>query len=357
MRKETKETTSSGFKTRRILLIILCSVLSLVLIVLVAAAIWLQSTLNLIGREVDNSQMSQSEYQEFLENESETKDPNFNGEEMSAEEALKHDLAEIIQPHDDVINIMLIGQDRREGQGRQRSDAMILCTINYTKNTVSLTSFMRDMYVKIPGYGGNRINACYQIGGMELLNKCLKDNFGVLVDGNIEVDFGGFMSVVNYLGGVDIELTKAEADYLNRNGNWDVNSSSAGTWSLVEGMNHLTGEQALAYSRIRYIGNADFGRTERQRNVLTAIFEATSDMGILELNSLLRELLPMMATDMSDSQLVSYAFDAFQIMGNLKIENYRIPADNAYRDAVVDNMQVLVPNMEACRQLLRDIIS
>ena len=90
-----------------------------------------------------------------------------------------------------IVNILLVGQDRLEGEGRTRSDSMILCTFNKRTRELTLTSFLRDLYVQIPGYGGNRINAAYAYGGMELLEQTLEQNFGVQVDGIVEVDFSG----------------------------------------------------------------------------------------------------------------------------------------------------------------------
>ena len=93
---------------------------------------------------------------------------------------------------DDIKNILIIGQDRREGEtGRTRSDTMIICSINTKTNKIYLTSLMRDMYVPIPGYGANRINAAYVFGGMDLLDSVIEQDFGVKIDGNVEVDFDG----------------------------------------------------------------------------------------------------------------------------------------------------------------------
>ena len=111
-------------------------------------------------------------------------------------------------------SILLIGQDKREGESRQRSDSMILATLDKDQGTVSLTSFMRDLYVAIPGYSTTRINAAYAYGGMDLLDQTLEENFGVKIDGNVEVDFEVFQVLVDKVGGIDLELTQAEADYI-----------------------------------------------------------------------------------------------------------------------------------------------
>ena len=267
-----------------------------------------------------------------------------------------HQNTDSIGEGDHIVNILLIGQDRREGQGRQRSDAMILCTINKINKTVTLTSFMRDMYVKIPGYYANRINSSYSLGGMQLLDATLEENFGVQIDGNVEVDFDGFIEVIDMLGGIDIELKSYEAGYLNRRGNWDVNDSSAGQWSLKSGMNHLTGEQALAYSRIRYVGNGDYERTERQRTVLNTLFEECKDLSVLELNTLLQKLLPHMTTDMTNAEILSYAAQVFPMMSDLTVNTQRIPVDGTFSDAYIDGMAVLKVDFEKNKEYLSSIM-
>lgn len=341
-------------KNRKTGLIILCVVLALILLLLLAATIYVESLLNLIGRvDKDNeSTMSSSEYQDWLNSQTEPDEPDFTGVTVDPEDVTWGETEPIqIEPH--VYNFLLIGQDRREGEGRQRSDAMILCTMNTQTRTLTMTSFMRDLYVQIPGYSDNRINACYQLGGMSLLDQCLAVNFGVQVDGNVEVDFGGFMELIDHLGGVDMELTRSEANYLNRRGNWDVDNSTAGQWSLVEGMNHLTGEQALAFSRIRYIGNGDFERTDRQRRVLTALLDMCRDMSIPELNDLLWTVLPMLSTDLDNSQIIAYALELLPMVKDLQIVTQRIPADGTFQYANIRDMSVLLPNLESNRELLK----
>ena len=112
-----------------------------------------------------------------------------------------------------VTNILLIGQDTRTSGTRERSDSMILISVNDDTNAVNMISIMRDLYVQIPGYSDNRINASYQFGGAELLDEVIEKNFGVSVDYNVEVDFTGFESIIDLLGGVDITLTATEASY------------------------------------------------------------------------------------------------------------------------------------------------
>lgn len=339
---------------KRTALIVLCVVLALILLLAVAGSLYLGKLMNLIGRDygTDQTTMSAEEYEQWLNSQKDTIGEDYTGEIIDPSDVTWAENTEPIGEGEHIINILLIGQDRREGQGRQRSDAMILCTVNRDEKTVTLTSFMRDMYVKIPGYGANRINASYEMGGMQLLDATLEQNFGVQIDGNVEVDFDGFMEVIDMLGGIEIELKDYEANYLNRRGNWDVDDSTAGQWDLKEGVNHLTGEQALAYSRIRYVGNADFERTQRQRTVLNTMFEMCKDLSVLELNNLLQKLLPHLTTDMTNSEILGYTFNIFPMMSDLSIQTQRVPADGTFSDAYIDGMAVLKVDLEANKALL-----
>lgn len=279
---------------------------------------------------------------------------------------LVDDPDEYIPKTPNIINILLVGQDMRKGQSWKLSDSMILCTINQEKKSLTMTSFLRDMYVKLPNYNGdgkdhkcgyNRINNCYSlgyswngtIGAMEMLDQCLLENFGVQVDYNVEVDFTAFEKIVDIMGGVDIELTKAEANHLNKNTNW----------GLTEGVNHLDGEQALSYARIRKIDN-DFYRTNRQRTVMNVLIEKCKSLSILELNELLQTLLPMITTDMDSSVITEYAFELLPLLSGLEVSSQAIPAEGTYyyanKGTEEEPMEVIIPNLEENRQILKDTI-
>jgi len=242
---------------------------------------------------------------------------------------------------DPLINIMLVGQDRREGQGRQRSDTMILCSINTDTKQISLISFMRDLYVQIPGgYSDNRLNATYAFGGFPLLDETLTHNFGFSIDGNFEVDFGGFISVIDVLGGVDITMTEVEANTLL--------GSGAGTY-------HLNGEKALNYARLRST-DSDFNRTERQRNVLTAVFTKIRGMSVTQIMGLLDAILPTLTTDMQDSEIISLVRKVAPLLSGSALTSHRVPANDAYYSANISGMSVLVPDVPLIREQLLDYL-
>ena len=253
-------------------------------------------------------------------------------------------------------SILLIGQDKQGDQTRQRSDSMILATLDKDQGTISLTSFMRDLYVAIPGYSSTRINAAYAYGGMELLDETLEENFGVQIDGNVEVDFEVFKILVDKVGGIDLELTQAEADYIcGRDQSVLYPQPLRTDWDLQEGVNHLDGEQALIHARNRSIGNSDYRRTERQQDVLKAAFAKIKDLNVLELGGLVKDVLPLVTTDLSLWDMTGYAMDVMSI-GTDEIQSYRIPENGSYTPQTIDGMQVLVPNLEQNREYLQQIL-
>lgn len=330
---------------RKTALKILCILLVLILLGLIIGCVYADRLLSLVEKQPTTQEtLSASEVHE-IENQTDPFDKNFTGPVMDPTDVTwSTEPMEIIE-EEHIVNILLIGQDRRPGQGRQRSDAMILCTLNTQRKTLTLTSFLRDLYVQIPGYQDNRLNVPYVLGGMPLLKETLKHNFGVQVDGCVEVDFSQFEKIVDLMGGVDITLTAAEAGYLYRNHGF----------SLQEGVNHLNGEQALAYSRIRYIGT-DFGRTNRQRTVVSALLEQCKDLSIMQMNSLLEGLLQLVSTDMSNRQIMDLAITGFPMLSGLQMKTQYIPAEGTYQFASIRGMSVIVADMKTNRQILAESI-
>lgn len=244
----------------------------------------------------------------------------------------------------DVINILLVGQDQRESDSVSRADSILLCSFRKSNGTLTLTSFLRDLYLPIPGHGSDRINAAYAYGGSALLKKTLTDNFGIPLDGCMEVDFSRFAKIIDTLGGVELQLRQDEADVINR----ETGSK------LTEGRHLLSGEEALVYSRIRKLdSDGDFSRTDRQRKVVSAIVAAYRDAGLPALMKLLKQVLPMISTDMSESRLLLLALEIFPMLPDLTLTSQSVPAPGTYTDKTVNGMAVLSADMEAARKLLQ----
>lgn len=315
----------------RVLMKFLCTVLGLLLVVMLGGSIYANHQLSQINYV---NQKEPGELLEFLKS-------GGSGQEEGSEGLMGG-------KGSGVVNIMLIGQDRRENEGRTRSDTMILCTFNKKTKTLTMTSFLRDLYVAIPGYGSNRLNSAYAFGGMDLLDKTISQNFQVHVDGNVEVDFSQFAQIVDALGGVEMELRQDEAEFIN----YETGSEySAGTWVL-------SGDQALAYSRIRKLdADGDFSRTNRQRKVLSAILDSYRSASLPQMLSMTTQILPMITTDMSNMQILGHAMELFPMLSGLEIVSSRIPAAGTFSNQNIDGMAVLVPDLEANRQVLQQCMA
>lgn len=313
MEEEKKKTN------KKVLLIVGLCILGLILALLVTGFVFGKSLLGNVGRlDGEEETLSQAEEEEIL-NETDPVDPDAT-EGVVVEEEERED-AELIENNDKIVNILLVGQDRRTDEStkkRQRSDSMILCTINKEKKTITITSFMRDLWVKIPGKYYERLNVPYKVGGYKLLNATLENEFGIKVDHNIEVDFAGFADVIDALGGVEVKLTSGEAKYVSAVGE-----------KLEAGTHLLNGAQALEYARIRKIGS-DFGRTNRQRTIIKTIFNNLKNVGVTELYNLAKTILPMIRTDMTDAEMLGYVMEYAPMLSQMEFVSQRIPIDDAY---------------------------
>lgn len=205
---------------------------------------------------------------------------------------------------DKVFNILFIGTDTREEGRNGLSDSMILISINEKTDEIVMSSFMRDMNVQIPGMDNetwHKLNWAHSKGGPELLMDTLEFNFGVEIDYYATVDFLSFAEIIDCLGGLEIEITDAEAKAMQdpmREQN-RLMGKPHGTDYLYDGGRYfMNGNQALAYSRIRKNVGDDFARTERQRKVLELMSEKLKTMGIKELDEFLQSTLPKITTNM-----------------------------------------------------------
>ncbi len=326
---------------KRVFLIILCSLLGAVALVLLVGTVYMERMLGLINRDPVET-LSSSALEELLQGETGDREgPVYDPEDISIPSA-----PTLLDPDKKLLNILLIGQDRRGSQGRSLSDAMILCTLNRETEVLTMTSFLRDSYVRIPGKGNNKLNAAYPMGGMALLDATLTENFGITVDGNVEVDFSQFERIIDLLGGVEITLTDQEVRHLRHEYGFE----------LKEGRNRLTGAEALGYARIRKLGT-DFARTDRQRAVLTALIEQFRSANLRQLHKAAKEILGLITTDLSNAQILGYAMELAPLLKELEIRSQRIPAEGTYSFGDAGKItSCIFLDFEANRKLLRRTI-
>ncbi|MGN0299012.1 MAG: LCP family protein [Lachnospiraceae bacterium] len=260
-----------------------------------------------------------------------------------------------------VNNILLIGTDARNTDEVSRSDAIILVSINEKSHKIVLTSILRDSYVEIPGYGWNRINAAYQYGGADLLIATIENNFKIGIDSYVKVDFFSFIDLVDAVGGVDIDVDEGELTYINGYlheintllGTPDANYIDPST--VQYGIMHLNGAQALAYSRIRYIGT-DFQRTARQREVLNSVILNAKQASIPTLLDTVQIILPQLTTDIDDTSMTVLMMKALFYLNYDMIE-CRLPADGTWANLYVEGIaEVLQIDFESNIQILRETV-
>ena len=256
-----------------------------------------------------------------------------------------------------VTNILLIGNDSRENGEDGRSDAMILLSISNKTKKIYMTSLLRDMYVDIPGHKGNRLNAAYSYGGAELLMETIEQNFDIHISRYVLVNFEAFANLVDAVGGVDLELTGKEVEYVNgylveynillgRPEGTDYFDDLSG------GMVHLNGPQALAYCRNRYIGT-DFGRTERQRKVLTEVIHKLPKGVLTNPKELIDGLMPNLTTNLTQAECYRLSLMAPKIVTYDIVQN-SIPIEGTYKDATIRQMAVLEVDFDANKKFLQE---
>ncbi|MDE7222387.1 MAG: LCP family protein, partial [Acetatifactor sp.] len=265
-------------------------------------------------------------------------------------------LADQPMKEEGVTNILLIGNDSRVNGEDGRSDAMILVSISNQTKTIYMTSLLRDIYVDIPGHEGNRLNAAYAFGGPELLLETIKQNFDIEVNRYVQVNFQAFANLIDAVGGVELELTNDEVQlvnaYLNEynlleNRPIDTDYLPADASGLL----HLNGPQALAYSRNRYIGS-DFGRTERQRKVLEAVFHQLPSSVLTNLDDMIDGILPNLTTNISKSECYTLSLEVPKLL-TYELVQASIPIEGSYQNVTIRKMSVLQVDFEKNKEFIR----
>lgn len=260
---------------------------------------------------------------------------------------------------DGVINVLLIGNDSRLAGDDGRSDAMILVSISNQTKTITMTSFLRDMYVEIPGHDGNRLNAAYAYGGAELLMETIELNFGIPVHRYALVNFQAFANLVDAVGGIDLDLTNDEVKWINAylmEYNQLEGKDLAADFldPSLSGNLHLNGPQALAFTRNRYIGT-DFGRTERQRKVLSAVIKKLPGAVVTNGGELADGLFPNLTTNLREGECFNLSLNAWKFLSYEMVQQC-VPLEGTYSNADIRGMAVLQVDFDANRQFLKSTL-
>ncbi|WP_066890523.1 LCP family protein [Clostridium nigeriense] len=253
---------------------------------------------------------------------------------------------------DDVITIALFGSDFSEIYDISAADATMILAINTKNNTIKLCSLMRDIYLDLPDGGKMNLNYTILDGGPSSILKAINYNFNLKIDKFVQVDLKRLPKIIDALGGVEIEITSDELKYINsyikqideKNGTTTDNIYTAGKQLL-------NGTQASAYCRIRYTAGRDFRRTERQRDVLNALFVKFKDINLTEVPGMINKILPLVTTNLTNSEIISISTKALS-MGLNNIEQERFPSDENIISAGFTDMYHTNINIEGTTEEL-----
>lgn len=240
----------------------------------------------------------------------------------------------------DVINIILFGLDRKDRDEAGRADSIILVSVDRKRNKIKITSFMRDMYVPIPEMEDNRINSTYAIGGPALSIKTININFQLDIRDYVSIDFVGLTELIDKVGGVEIDVKSYEIEQCGVSG---------------PGLQNLNGKQTLDYARIRHVGNADYERTERQRNILDKLYKKIKSQGVSKLPGLISSLVPYVETSLSNNEILSLTIEAIKF-NKENLEQFRLPVKGTFKNMKIRGMDVLVPDISENQNKLHDFI-
>ena len=332
-----------GGKGLRVFLIVLAVLLALILIAAAVGYWFIQnkfSKMNVITLPEDTYVYTEAtdEYTRPAETDSEQ------AEDATEEETTAPTVHQMSA--DDIINILVVGQASRAGEEANMADTTMLISLNTYTKEVTVFSILRDAFVKLPDYKGHtcgraKFTVCYNLGyqwgggtagAMEMTNICLRDNFGIEVDYNIEVSFDGFIKMIDYLNGVELELTEAEANYLNKDTLYVKRT-------IEPGVQVLQGMEALSYARMRKAegdSDSDIKRTERQRKLVASLLEKFRYMSLSELNGWVDELLPMVTTTMKPADVTKLAAKILPMVIDLKMTGHTIPMEGTGWGDMVD---------------------
>lgn len=268
--------------------------------------------------------------------------------------------AEPITTDGDVYNILLIGVDVRASDGKWagNSDSMMLLSINYKKEQISLVSLMRDTYVDIPGIGMRKLNAAHANGAGPLLIETVTKNYKVQVDRYATVDFNNMIDIIDLIGKIEITLSDAEARSANDSviEMCEERKISADKHLFKKGGTYkCNGIQAVAYARIRKVGHADYQRTERQREVMTKLMEKAKAMSLTELYSLAEKVLPMVTHNIPEKEIWGILPKAPSILQYTFVKD-RIPYDGMYKVIYVKGQDMLVPDWQKTIAKLKETL-
>ena len=265
-----------------------------------------------------------------------------------------------------VLNVMLFGEDNARGEKFGRSDSMIMLSIDNRHKKLKMTSFQRDSYVYVDGYGYDKLTNAYAYGGPKLTIQTIESNFGVKVDRYAVVDYASFIDIIDVLGGIDLELTKDEIDYINYQLYKNKQSDTRTTITDAPGVVHLTGQQALWYARNRGLDSSeeeigiagdDWDRTSRQRKLLETMFNDMKSADLTQIVSIVGKVGPLVTTNIKKDEITALVSRSPTYL-TYSVEQYTVPQEGQWyymNDTPVGSV-IAFSDLETQRKLFAEFI-
>lgn len=253
------------------------------------------------------------------------------------------------------VHILLLGMDENE-DGISQTDLILIASLDVQRDEIKLTTVLRNLLVQAPGRADDRLCSIYSTGGISAVYDGLENVLGIRPNGYILFTYSGFKQVIDALGGVSMVITAKEADYLNRTNYIALPENR----NLFIGMNHLNGDQALGYCRIRHVGTAqneynDIGRTARCRRLATAVFEQCRNKGALELYEAAKLCLSYLITDITGEECTKY-LELLMEMKEFRISDFRIPSEGTYQTSIIRGSSALIADIAQNRALWQEFL-
>jgi len=258
---------------------------------------------------------------------------------------------------DEVYRLLILGIDTDDQGMRGRSDTMILAVLDARQGSLKLISFMRDLYVNIPGRGHNRLNAAYAFGGDKLLRQTLQDSFGVTADGYIAVNFSVMASLIDAIGGIELRVEAFELSPLNgilSYYNYQRGVPEEQGRLAQAGTQPLTGLQAMSYARIRK-PDSDFERVTRQQRVMEAIYQKMLDLEAGQMADIILRFADRVATDISLTEALGILSGLLKVQ-DLALSALRVPVQGAFSAKLLHDVYFLVPNLKRNNAAIADFL-
>ncbi|MBQ0083264.1 MAG: LCP family protein [Clostridiales bacterium] len=325
-RKEKKH------KKLKVFLIIVSIILALILLVALAGNLYLNSLLN------NNI----------------NRDETYNENELGVNEnALGEDGANIT-------NIALFGIDSRQDSFKGRSDSIIILSIDKERNKIKMTSLARDSYVSVDGHDKTKLGHAYAYGRAQLAVKTINQNFNMNITDYATVNFFGFAQMIDYIGGLDLNISESVFNEINGMSSGEDGEEIFSYEKLPgTGMQHLNGKQALSYARTRHHTGGDLARAGRQRDVLNASLKKAREMGIGQLQDLIKMGLQNCQTSLTVDEIKELG--AWALLNSPTIETYAVPDSDCHpksgKDCYIGKTWYYIYDIDIATQKIHDFIT